>query len=100
MRRASDRLRCLSTILFERTTYARVKHEHRENPAAMCGRDSGQRLVGPRNRRATPGCTIESQVVAGVLWRQETETGFEEGHSRIRGARGSGGVRNGWGQGV
>ena len=54
----------------------------------MCGRDSGQRLVDPRNRRATAACTIESKGGVGVLWRKETECGFEEGHGQIRGARG------------
>jgi len=54
----------------------------------MCGCDSGQRLVGPRNRRATPGCTIESKDGVSVLWRKETECGFEEGHGQIRGAHG------------
>src|SRR5436853_7448147 len=89
MRRADDRLPCLSTILFGERLTTRVKNENRENPAAMCGSGSGERRVDRRNWRATPGRTIKGHGSAGLLWRKETECRFQEGDGEIRRAHGS-----------
>jgi len=53
-----------------------MKNENRENPAAMCRRDRGERRVRHWNWRAKLGRAIENNDGAGVLHRKETECGF------------------------
>src|SRR5258708_6527067 len=66
-----------------------MKNENQENPPAMCRRDRRERRVGRRNWHAALGCAIENKDGTGLLYRKETECGFQEGCREIRYACGS-----------
>ncbi len=49
----------------------------------MYRRDRRERRVGPRNWCATLGRAIENKNGTGVLYRKETECGFQKGCREI-----------------